>query len=151
MSDVKAFIDGLAGLIGRERNLHDVNYALKVAARQLGPAVVGAMHITCSDEAEQESIDSFQASLARDLLPRLKFAARAPFRTSNLGGRYEWNSLRFAEHHFSTPASRSSFKVMLVKINAHVSVVSRHERVDQLEPDQAEKVLRGLLAQYEGR
>lgn len=109
-------------LIGVEKDLHTVHYSLKMAVRQLAPPVVGAMQVHCSDEAEGESIEAFQSGVAQDLLPRLKFASRVPFSTSNLGGRYEWGSLAVAEDHFATPASRNAFKLMMVKVNAHVGV-----------------------------
>lgn len=114
----------LQPLVGREEDLHTVHYALKMAVRQLAPPVVGAMQVHCSDEAEGESIEAFQSGVAQDLLPRLKFASRVPFSTSNLGGRYEWGSLAVAEDHFATPQSRNAFKLMVVKVNAHVGVWS---------------------------
>jgi len=124
MTGFERVTEELGPLIGVERDLHSVHYALKMAARQLAPPVVGALQVHCSDEAEGESIETFQSSFAQDLLPRLKFASRVPFSTSNLGGRYEWGSLAVAEEHFATPLSRNAFKLMVVKINAHVGVWS---------------------------
>lgn len=117
-------LDQLGPLIGRERNLHTVNYALKTAARQVNAGLVGALHVTCSDETEQECVDSFQSSFAADLLPRLRFSHRAPFRSSNLGGRYEWQSLVIAERNFAGPESRRTFKLLVIRIHSHVAVVS---------------------------
>lgn len=114
----------LGPVLGVERDLHAANYSLKVAARRLAAPVVGALQVHCSDEAEGESVEAFQSKFARDLLPRLKYANRAPFSTSNIGGRYEWGSVSLAEEHFATPQSRNAFKLILVKINSHVGVLT---------------------------
>ncbi|MGD8452391.1 MAG: hypothetical protein PVJ57_11280 [Phycisphaerae bacterium] len=114
--------DALVQLLGREHRLHDVNLALRRYIRDLDAPVVGALHVTCADESEWECIDSFQRSFVAEMLPDLKFARKAPFRLSNLGARYEWGALPVAEHHYATPESRSTFKALLVKLNAHVAV-----------------------------
>jgi hypothetical protein len=77
--------------------------------------------VTCADESEWECIDSFQRTFVDPLLPSLKFARKAPFRLSNLGARYEPGAVAVAEHHFATPESGQTFKVLLIKINAHVA------------------------------
>ncbi|MFQ5424757.1 MAG: hypothetical protein ACE5F9_12360 [Phycisphaerae bacterium] len=112
----------LPELLGVECGLDDLNRALRGVIERGHPPVIGAMHITCSDESERECIDAFQKHFADRLLPELKFGSRSPFRTSNLGGRYEWGAIRIAEQHFAVPASRDSFKTIVVKINAHVAV-----------------------------
>lgn len=110
----------LAPLVGVERTLHDLHYALKVAARSVRAQVVGALHVTCSDETQFETTESFQTSFAADSLPRLKFAHRAPFLTTNLGARFEWDSLRVAEAHFAGAARTADPILTVVKISAHV-------------------------------
>ena len=125
MIEPPPFIAELAPLVGVEHSLHDVNYALKVAVRGRRPPVVGALQVTCSDETEFETIESFQTSLARDLLPRLKYAHRSAFHTSNLGGRFEWDSLRVTEDHFAGAMGshqRLEPMVIVVKISSHVAV-----------------------------
>ncbi|MDH3744889.1 MAG: hypothetical protein OES47_07300 [Acidobacteriota bacterium] len=122
-----SLIDALSPLVGTERSLHDIHYALKVAVRALRFPVVGALHVTCSDEAQVETVESFQTRFARDLLPRLKFAHRAPLRSSNLGGRFEWDSLRVAQAHYADAhsahgASADQPMVVVVKISSHVGV-----------------------------
>ena len=129
MTERQIVAEELGPLIGADRDLHTVYYALKQAARRMRAGEVGAMHITCSDEAELETIESFHASFARDLLPRLKFSHRSPFATSNLGGQYEWGSLAVAEEHFATPLSGLSFKLMVVKVSSHVAVESRRGEI----------------------
>ena len=121
MSALHSIIEDVAGLIGVEHRLDEVNYALKAAVRHQRPATVGAHHVTCSDVTERACVESFQRCFAADLVPRLKPGNQSAFRTANLAARYEWGSLRIAEGQFATPASREAFKVLLVKINSHVA------------------------------
>ncbi len=111
-------------LIGKEVNLDACNRVLRDYAQKQRAAAVGAVHVTCSDECEREQVESFQHWFADALLPELKFSARAPFRSANLGARYEWGALRIAEEHFAIASSADSFKVLLVKLNSHVAVLS---------------------------
>lgn len=87
----------------------------------LNPAVVGALHVTCADESEWECIDSFQRCFVNEMLPDLKFGQKTAFHLSNLGGRYEWGAIPVAEHHFATAESHHAFKVMLIRVSAHVA------------------------------
>ena len=112
----------LTELLGKEHRLDEINQALRNHVRGLKAPVVGALHVTCADESEWECVDSFQRYFVDEMLPSLKFAQRTPFRISNLGGRYEWGAIPVAEHHFATPHSHKSFKVLLIKINTHVAV-----------------------------
>jgi hypothetical protein len=112
----------LVRLLGREHGLDDLAQALARYVRSLRPAVVGAMQITCADELECECIRAFQRNIADELLPELEFGQKSAFRLANLSGRYEPGALPVAEHHFATPESVKSFKVLLVKINSHVAV-----------------------------
>jgi hypothetical protein len=112
----------LQDLIGIENELSQVGNALRQFAQELGAPVVGACHVTCSDEAETECAEAFQRWFAREVLPELKPDSRAPLRSINLGGRYEPGAIRVAEEHFATPQSRAAFKLLVVKINAHTAV-----------------------------
>lgn len=112
----------LRELVGVETDLDVAAAALRDTVQELDPPVVGALEVTCSDESQLEASAAFQRQFVEHLLPDLKPAARAPLRTCNLGARYEWGSVRMAEHHFATPAAAGAFKVLLVKINGHVSV-----------------------------
>jgi hypothetical protein len=118
----------LRHLLGREHELGFVNRALRDFAQQQRAPAVGALHVTCSDECEREAVESFQHWFAESLLPELKFASKSPFRTANLGGRYEWGAVRFAEQHFATREAQSAFKLLVVKLNAHVSVLEEGGR-----------------------
>ncbi len=115
-------MDELRRLIGTEHGLDEVAGALRDAVQRLAPPVVGALSVTCSDESEAEGCTAFGRQFIEHLLPDLKTGARAAFRTCNLGARYEEGSIRIAEHHFALPASAHSFKVLVVKVNAHVGV-----------------------------
>jgi len=111
----------LQDLIGVERELSQVGWAVRDFAQRLGPAAIGALHVTCSDEAEWECAEAFQRWFAAGVLPELKPACRAPFRSTNLGARYEWGAVRIAEEHFATPQARDGLKLLVVKINSHVA------------------------------
>lgn len=117
-------MDHLYELIGKEQSLEELSNRLKEFAIDTHPALVGAHHVTCSDETERECRDTFAKLFVQPLLPSLKLAEQSGFSTANLGARYEWSSVRIAEHHFATTATRSSFKLMVLKINAHVSRAS---------------------------
>lgn len=108
--------------IGTESELHVVGSALRRFAEELGAPAVGAYHVTCSDELERECEEAFQRWFAQAALPDLKPHRPAPFRSVNLGARYEWGAIRVAEEHYATPASRKTFKLLVVKINSHVAV-----------------------------
>lgn len=83
------------------------------------------MHITCADETEHECATAFQHGFAQYVLPPLKFAQNSPFRLANLGGRYEWGAVAIAEEHYATEASKAAWKLLVVKVNAHVAVARR--------------------------
>lgn len=109
-------------LLGAERPCDEVARLLRNYVTSERPPVVGAMRVSCSDEAEQESIEAFQRQFVRYALPTLKFFAKAPFRVANLGGRYEWGSVRIAEDHYAQAEGADDWKLMVVKVNSHVSV-----------------------------
>ncbi|MBU4270295.1 MAG: hypothetical protein KKA28_00275 [Planctomycetes bacterium] len=113
----------LHALIGAECKLESTSATLREYVEELAPAAVGACHVTCSDESERECAEAFRRWFAGRLLPELKPADRAVFRTVNLGARYEWGAVRVAEEHYAVPnISAHGFNLMLVKINSHVAV-----------------------------
>lgn len=65
---------------------------------------------------------AFTRGFVQYLLPPLKFAQHSAFRISNLGNRYEWGAIRVAEQHYATMASEKAYKLMVVKVNAHVGI-----------------------------
>ncbi len=109
-------------VLGQERPCDEVARLLRSYVHEQKPPVVGAMRVTCSDEAEQEVIEAFQRQFVRYLLPDLKFSAKSPFRTANLGSRYEWGAIRIAENHYALASGAEDWKIVVLKINAHVSV-----------------------------
>ncbi len=115
-------MDSLRRLVGLERSLAEVVQSLHFDANALAAPAVGAMHVTCADESERECVEALQSGFVRFLLPSLKFAHQSAFRIANLGGRYEWGAVRIAEQHFATTATDDRFKLLVVKINAHVAV-----------------------------
>jgi len=116
-------ISALKALIGVEHSLEEVCYALKNQIQDIGPTVVGAHQINCSDESERECVELFHRIIAREMLPELKYWSRSSFRTVNLGCRYEVGSVAVAEDHYATTEAKRGFKVLLVKMNSHVSMV----------------------------
>ena len=112
----------LHDLIGKETEMSQVGGALRQFAQSLRAPVVGACQVTCSDEAEWECAEAFQRLCAAGLLPALKYDRRAPFRSVNLGGRYEWGAAGVAEQHFALPQTQRAFKLLVVKINSHAGV-----------------------------
>jgi len=115
-------MERLYRLIGHEHDIDDVARILYGFASDSGTPAFGALHLTCSDESERECVEAFQHNFATHLLPNLKLGERSVFRLANLGARYEWGAVHIAEEHYSTSAARERFKLMLVKINAHVCV-----------------------------
>jgi hypothetical protein len=125
-------------LIGKEGDLDDHGRRLAAYVRSFDPAMVGALHLTCADEAELQCIRSFQQTFVDPLLPSLRFWDKAPFRLANLGGRYEPGAVRIAEQHFETPATTGRLKVLVVKINAHAGI-----------DRQGDRLLTGILRRYD--
>lgn len=119
--------NALSGLVGHEHDLDDVSRALKYFAEDLKAPTTGAYLITCSDESERECVESFHSIFVRNLLPDLKFWSQSSFRTANLGARYERGAVGFAEDHYATPESAKGFKLLVVKVNSHVSVAEHPE------------------------
>ena len=109
-------------ILGEEHTCDNVSRLLRSYVQSLKAPVVGAMRVTCSDEAEQENIEAFQRNFVRYLLPSLKFSSKSPFRAATLGGRYEWNSIRLAEDHYALAPGAEDWKVLVLKVSSHVSV-----------------------------
>jgi hypothetical protein len=120
-------MERLQHLIGREVDLERVAGTLRECVKAFGTPVIGAHHVTCSDESEIECLDVFQRTFVEKLLPSLGPEKKSAFRTSNLGGRYEWGAARIAEHNYATPESREMTKCILIKVNGHVSVAQTPE------------------------
>jgi len=123
---IEPMLDRLVGDIGVETPQDRVAYDLKFAVRELRAPTVGVLHVTCSDEAERETVEIFQRCFVQDLAPRLTIGGCSALRSANLGGRFEWSSLAVAEANFSQAKGADDFKLMVVKINSHVGVIESH-------------------------
>lgn len=111
----------LQALVGGEHDLSETARVLRAAVRALSPTAVGGFQVTCADECEHECSAAFERGFALELLPRLKFGDRVPFRIANPGARYEWGAVRIAEDHFASAEARRGFLALVVKINGHVA------------------------------
>jgi len=114
--------ESLKSRIGVENDLSQVSWSLREIAQVIRAGVVGGYQVTCSDEAEWECARAFQRLFVEPLLPGLKPDSRAPFRSINLGARYEQGAIRIAEEHFAAVAAPEAANLLVVKINAHVGV-----------------------------
>ncbi|MFT5685083.1 MAG: hypothetical protein ACI8RZ_006029 [Myxococcota bacterium] len=121
--------DALAQMIGQQQQIDRIPEVLRSFARTSRAPVVGAYHITCSDESEQECIMAFDREFVRPLLPELKYWRQSAFRTANLGARYETGALAIAEEHYATPDSANDHKLLVIKLNSHVSLVHAEDGV----------------------
>ena len=115
----------LKDIVGAERSLEGVCQAIHLSVVERHPQVVGAMHITCADESENECVSAFQRCFVKYMLPSLKFAQQSAFRIANLGGRYDWGAIRIAERHYVNSDGAGSRGMMVVKVNSHVGVLDR--------------------------
>jgi hypothetical protein len=115
-------MEQLVNLLGQERDIDEVARRLYAITSRWNPPVVGAMHVTCSDESERECVEAFRHGYSNHLLPNLKFGERSHFRLANLGGRYERGAVHIADQHFSTVVAAKQHKLLLVKLNSHVCV-----------------------------
>jgi hypothetical protein len=112
-------------LIGKEHPLDTACRTLRDLCRLERPVAVGAYHIHCSDESERECADAFQQWFVQELVPELKPWNRSPFRTANLGARYEWGAAGIAEDHYAIPEAADGVKAVMIKVSSHVGVLPR--------------------------
>ncbi|GAB6186400.1 hypothetical protein [Thermopirellula anaerolimosa] len=120
-------MEELLALIGLESELHTATSALRRTVERDRPAVVGALHVTCSDEAEWETAAAFQRDFVERLLPSLKTGQKAAFRSVNLGSRYEAGACGVMVDHFAAAEAEHSapdgLQTYVVKVNAHVGLL----------------------------
>lgn len=120
-------MEELLDLIGLESDLCSATTALRRAVEREHPTVVGALHVTCSDEAEWETAAAFQRDFVERLLPSLKLGQKAAFRSVNLGSRYESGACRVMVHHFALAEpehlNQDVLQTYVVKVNSHVGIL----------------------------
>lgn len=119
-------MDRLLQLVGCEHEFATGTRALKYFAHEIGAPVAGALLVTCADGLEHECADAFSRGFADEVLPRLPNGSRAPLRVASFGGQYPWGAIRIAERQFATERTRSAFKLIVVKVNAHVFAGGAH-------------------------
>ena len=113
----------LAEAFGDEHDPGHVARELKVAAHGAGAAAIGAMLLTCSDEAMSESTQRFTRGFVQETVPPLKHGLRAPFVVATPGAWYPWGSAQVATNNFGTADLGSGFLLLVVKVHAHVAAV----------------------------
>lgn len=115
-------MEQLTRILGAEHSLEQVCQAIHISVVERHPTLVGAMQITCADESGNECATAFQHGIVNFLLPPLKFANRAAFRISNLGGRYDWGAIAIAVEQYAAAAPPGAPRLLVVKVNSHVGV-----------------------------
>lgn len=113
----------LAALVGRELELGLLSGAISDSVGTTTAATVGAVHITCADEAQHRVIEKVQELIVEPHVTPMASGERTAFRLINLGGHHEGGALDIAEDHWAgahDPATGP--KVMLVRVDAHVGV-----------------------------
>ncbi len=120
----------LQALVGIESDCAQVVWHLRDFAEEIRAPLVGGYQVTCSDEAQWECARGFQQGFVEPLMPALRPGFRAPLRSANLGGRFERGAIRIAEEHFAGARAHGDFKLLVVKINAHVGVCAAADGVE---------------------
>jgi hypothetical protein len=96
---------------------------LAALARQSGAAQCGALHVTCTDEAEAASRDRFARGGVALLLPALAGGRGAVMQVCNRGGCWEDGLLAVAAAHY---AAASSPLTIVARVQAHCGVQEEH-------------------------
>lgn len=96
---------------------------LAALARQSGAAQCGALHVTCTDEAEAASRDRFARGGVALLLPALAGGRGAVMQVCNRGGCWEDGLLAVAAAHY---APVSSPLTIVARVQAHCGVLEEN-------------------------
>ncbi len=105
-------------IVGREVSHFRTNMLLSALAQHAGGPDFGALHVTCTDEAESESRERFLRGGIGMLLPTFSSGRSAGMATSNRGGCFELGTLRIAVEHFR----RQGPVTMVVRVQSHCGV-----------------------------
>lgn len=108
-------------ILGAEKDQNEVARILRDLVREERPPVVGALHVTCSDDVEQEGVGAFQRGFGRYLMPAMKLSNHSVLQSVNLGARYEWGAAPTAERIYANASGAEKWKTLVVKIDAHVA------------------------------
>ncbi|HNW94349.1 MAG TPA: hypothetical protein PKM88_15700, partial [bacterium] len=109
-----------AALVGCEVPPLRTNMLLAALARQSGATQCGALHVTCTDEAEAEARERFARSGVGLMLPPLAGGRGAVMQICNRGGCYEPGILAVAAEHY---AAASRPLTLVVRVQAHCGVI----------------------------
>lgn len=104
--------------VGHESPLFRTNMLLAALARQLGDGNYGALHITCTDEAEADSRDRFLRGGVGLMLPALAGGRRSGLMICNRGGCCEPGALAIAVDHYAAAGPLT----MVVRVQSHCGV-----------------------------
>ena len=113
----------LEAIVGRELELGLLSGVLSDTVGAVDVETVGAVHITCADEAQHRVIEKVQELLVERHVTPMASGEHTIFRLINLGGYHEMGALDIAENHWAgahDPATGS--KLMVVRVDAHVGV-----------------------------
>mgnify|MGYP006935323717 CR=1 FL=1 len=111
-------VSELHSLIGREVRQTEVSRAVAHSIRRLAPKHFASLQVTCSDGRERETMEAFRSVVVREFAPG-ESSTRAPLRTVNLGGRYEWGAAPLALGHYCAPGDTNVLH--MVKLSSHVA------------------------------
>jgi len=115
--------DALAAITGRELELGLLSTTLSDVVGEVTWPTIGAVHITCADEAQQRVIDKVQELLVEPHVTPMASGERTAFRLVNLGGHHEFGALAIAEDHWAGGHDTDHGpKLMVVRADAHVGV-----------------------------
>ncbi len=114
----------IRAVIGRETPLFRTNVLLAALVRYFACDRVGALHVTCTDEAEQDSRVRFARSGVGLMLPALSEGRGSAVVTSNRGGCYEPGSLSIAARHFDGGGTLA----LIARLQSHCGVMEKEGR-----------------------
>lgn len=121
MTDID--ISALEKVIGHELELGQLSTTISHTIATSPAATVGAVHVTCADEAQHRVIEKVQELIIEPHVTPMASGQRTAFRLVNLGGYHETGALGIAEDHWAgahDPATGP--KLMFVRVDAHVGV-----------------------------
>ena len=102
----------LKEIVGSERSVEEVSRVLYYLVSDLRAPAVGAMHVTCADEAEEEGVAAFQRGFVQEKIKQNKVVTAMP-------GAANGKAMRKKACHFVHPSiiadSSSSWGISMKK------------------------------------
>lgn len=116
-------ISDLTAVVGDELELGLLSTRIAQTVGRANAPTVGAVHITCADEAQHRVIEKVQELIVEPHVTPMASGERTAFRLINLGGYHEMGALTIAENHWAgAHDAEAEAKLMLVRVDAHVGV-----------------------------